>query len=386
MFRINRLLLFGLILLLSRCGKNDTVQPTAPPAPIKPPVVVTDTVRYAALFYFANFGDSMFSSGNISTSGDVFINNQQSPAFSPYAYLNFWGKPAWAATHGDGTIKNNYRFYFNGDPNQPNEALLNYHADLISKAGVDLIILDFTNGAQDFANGPTYISSTTALLNTWQKRMRAGLQTPKIAFFVKNEGALSVVETAFFAKYDSALFFNYLGKKLLLVGQPDVTLGNSDVNQPAVPTNGKFANYTTRHCWGLNNTGKCWQFKVNADVPPPPFMYNGKAEQMCAPVATQASYMTQDGINPTAGAIGRSNGAYFQKYMQAATLNKPKFVFIHSWNEWAAQNLNKTDPTKPYLTDLWGTEYSADIEPMAGGHGDFYYQLMKTEIAKFKKN
>lgn len=370
------------ILLFSFCGKKQD----ALPVNIEPVRAVesTSSVRYAALFYFANFGNSMFTTGNISPSGDVFINDQQTPAYSPYAWLNFWGKPAWAATHGDGTIKNNYRYYFNNDPAQPNDALLNYHADLISSAGVDLIVLDFTNGAQDFTNGPTYISATKALLNSWQKRKRAGLKTPQIAFFVKDETALSVVETTFFANYDANLFFNYLGKKLLLVARPIATLGAGDVNQPAVPTTGIYANYTARHCWGLNNSGSCWQFKVNSNIPPPAFMYNGKPEQMCAPVATQASYMTQDGINPTAGAQGRQNGDYFKKYMAAATSVKPKFVFIHSWNEWCAQNLNKVDPSKPWLTDIWRTEYSADIEPMSGGHGDLYYQMMKTEIAKFK--
>nr|WP_294898197.1 hypothetical protein [uncultured Pedobacter sp.] len=386
---MKNILLACTILLFSFCGKKDTTQPVKPPPPPPKPTPVVDSVRYAALFYFANFGDSMFTNSNTSPSGDVFIYNLQTPAYSPYTLLNFWGKPAWAAKHGDGTIKNNYRFYFNNDPAQPNDSLLYYHADLISKAGVDLIVLDFTNGAQDFKSGPTYISATTALLNSWQKRMKAGLLTPKVAFFVKDESALTVVEDKFFSKYSPDLFFNYLGKKLLLVGQPDPTLGNSDKKQPAVPINGKFANYTTRHCWGLDNSGTCWQFKVNSDVPAKPFMYNGKPEQMCAPVATQASYMTQDGINPTAGAKGRKNGDYFKIHMAGAIRVKPKFVFIHSWNEWAAQNLNKdgaNPSTTPWLVDIWGTEYSADIEPMAGGHGDQYYQLMKEEIAKFKKN
>ncbi len=387
LLKIRNILIACTILLFSFCGKKQDPQPQPIKIdPPKPPVVEVDTVRYAALFYFANFGDSMFSSGNTSPSGDVYINNKQTPAFSPYAYLNFWGKPAWAANHGDGTIKNNYRFYFNGNPTQSNDDLLNYHADLISKAGVDLIILDFTNGAQDFSNGPTYISGTKALLNSWGKRMKAGLPTPKVAFFVKDETALTVVENTFFNVYDSNLFFNYLGKKLLLVARPDMAYGNSDKLQPAVPTAGKFANYTARHCWGLDNSGSSWQFKVNSDVPAKAFMFNGKPEQMCAPVSTQASYMTQDGINPTAGAQGRRNGDYFRIHTAGAILIKPKFLFIHSWNEWAAQNLNQADPTKPYLTDLWGTEYSADIEPMAGGHGDKYYQIMKEEIAKFKKN
>lgn len=114
------------------------------------------------------------------------------------------------------------------------------------------------------------------------------------------------------------------------------------------------------------------------------FQYKGKAEQMCAPVATQASYQTQDGINPVAGAVGRQDGPYFKKYMQAAKAAKVKFVFIHSWNEWHALNLGPSQ-SAPYYVDQWNTEYSSDIEPMYGGHQDRYYQLMKDEIAKFRR-
>ncbi|MFT4154877.1 hypothetical protein [Parafilimonas sp.] len=344
-----------------------------------------DAVRYAALFYFPIFGASMYTPQLLSPSGDVWIMKGQIPAYSPVGQFSFWGKPLFAATHGDGTIKNNYLFYFNGDPAQTNNELLDYHADLITDAGVDLIVLDFTNGAADFPNGPSYISATTALCNRWQERKRNNLPIPKIAFFVQNASVLTAVETLFFNKYDAGIFFNYSGKKLLLVADALGNGNNADENQLAAPANGKFANYTARHCWGLDNSGKCWQFKVNSNVPPQAFYYNGKPEQMCAPVATQATYMTSDGIHAETGAQGRNGGAYFKKYMEAAIAVKPKFVFIHSWNEWAAGNWGESQQ-KPVFVDQWLTEYSSDIEPMDGGHGDMYYTLMKEEIAKFKSN
>lgn len=373
-----------MLLVMISCKKKDIIITPAPIIPTTPVDASSDTNRYVALFYFSGFGETLYAPQALSGSGDAWIQNAQTPAYSPPSFVCFWGKPKWAATHGDGTLKNNYRFYYNNDPSQTNDSLLDYHAQLIVDAGVDLIVLDFTNGANDFPNGPTYVSATTALLNRWQKRLQLGMPVPKISFFVRNENALTVVENRYFSKYNKDLFFNYLGKKLLLVAKPNDNLGEGDAAQPAVPVSGKYANYTARHCWGLMTNSSCWQFKVNADVPPPPFQYKGKAEQMCAPVATQASYQTQDGINPVAGAIGRQGGAYFKKYMQAAKAAKVKFVFIHSWNEWHALNLGPSQAT-PYYVDQWNTEYSSDIEPMDGGHQDRYYQLMKDEIAKFRQ-
>ncbi|CAF1172212.1 unnamed protein product [Didymodactylos carnosus] len=338
-----------------------------------------NNTRYVAIFYFANWGETMYSSDALSPkTDDAWIMNGQTPAFSPYDISNFWGKPQFAASHGDGSIKNNYRFYFNNDTAQTNNALLDWHADLLTEAGVDLVILDFTNGASDFPHGPTYVSATVALCNRWQWRLEQQLPIPKIAFFVKDENALVTVENKFFNKYNSDMFFSYLNKKLLLVAQPDPNFGPSDHRQPAVPTTGSFAKYTARHCWGLDTTGSYWQFKVNSRTPPSAFYYNGQPEQMCAPVATQSTYMTMDGINPYAEAQGRQNGSYFRTYMAAATATKPKFILIHSWNEWTAANWNTQ--SVPHFVDQWITEYSSDIEPMYGGHRllpiTFYVQVL----------
>ena len=338
--------------------------------------------KQVGIFYFSNFGHYLYQPERLSPSGDSWIMQQQNPPYSPNGIINFWGKPLFASTHGDGTIKNNYVFYFNGDPNQTNNALLDNHADLITQAGIDFIVLDFTNGALDFPDGPSYISATKALCKRWQERMNAGLPVPKIVFFVKDEVALDVVESTFFNVYRQDMFYTYLNKKLLLTAMPFMNLSQGDPGQPAVPTHGKYANYTARHCWGLDNSGSYWQFKVNSDVPPPPFYYNGQPEQMSVPVATQATYMTTDGVNPSAGAKGRSNGDYFVKYMDAAINANVKFAFIHSWNEWITGNWGQQ--SAPHFVDQWLQEYSSDIEPMTGGHGWYYYDLMKTKIAQFK--
>lgn len=352
--------LIGIVVLISLLYLSQTTQ--------------AQSERYTTIFYSVWANQAMPSS---LYGSDVY--NMSSTVYSPYPSFNWWGKPAYAATHGDGTIKNNYLMYLNNDPAQPNNGLLDYHADLLSQAGIDFITLDLTNGTQQ-----AIVDGAKALCTRYQWRITNGYPTPKIAFWVLNETTLQAIETQIFNVYNANLFFNYLNKKLLLVAQPNSALSSADPAQPAVPTLGSFANYTTRHCWGLAGVnGQYWCFKSNQTTPPPAFYYNGEPEQMSAAMATQSSYMTMNGTTAYTGAIGRQNGAFFNTYIEAAKTVQPKFLFIHSWNEWTAQNLGTQ--AVPYFTDLWRQEYSADIEPMDGGHTDQYYQLMKTKIGEFKR-
>ncbi len=341
--------------------------------------------NYVGIFYHVDFGDSLnnfYKVKDISPASDVWLVDGQTPSYGDKGSLNFWGKPAWAASHGDGTVKNNYVMYLNGNVNTPNDSLLYYHANLLSQAGVDFVVIGLTNGLFDVNGQSSFISGTQALCASWSKRMMQGLPTPQIVLWVRNESDLLLCENLIYNKFPSGLFFNYLGKKLLLVVNPNDSLSTTDPNQPAVPTEGDFANYTARHCWGLQNIPSFWQFKINDSIPPGPFMYNGQPEEMCATLAVQATYMTVDGINPDKGAIGRQNGAYFIKYVNAAIAAKPKFLFINGWNEWHALNVGTQQI--PFLTDQWNQEYSSDTEPMSGGFGDQYYQLLKQEVAAFK--
>ena len=318
--------------------------------------------KYVTIFYACWANECL----NTTYGDDVYI--MGITPYSPYPEWNWWGKPLYAATTGDGTIKNNYKLYFDS-PDNPNRDLIDRHANLLDSAGIDFITLDLTNGTQT-----KIFNGAKAICKRYQERYNQGLHSPQIIFWVQDSVCLQKVETEIFNVFQSEIFFEYLGKKLVNVAGGNI--------QPAIPTEGIFSKYTCRRMWGLNNTGSFWQFKVNSVNPPPPFYYNGEPEQMCAPVATQSTVMTNDGINPWSGAVGRQNGAYFVKYMDAAINAGVKFVFIHSWNEWTAQNLG-TQQT-PMFVDQWKTEYSSDIEPMYGGHGWDYYDLMREKISEFK--
>lgn len=351
-----------------------------------------DKEKYACIFYFSGYGDGFMNQTNIAPStDDCWIMEGQEPKFGGLGSINWWGKPFWAGVNenGNGKIKDYYRFYFNGDPNQVNEELLNWHADLLTDADIDIAVLDFTNAAADYApNGPYYISATKALCKCWQERLRKNLKTPKIVFFFNNQAALQRIEQEFFNVYDKELFFNYLGKKFILCADPgfekrggvddrwDITLS------PAVPTEGIYGNYTTRHCWGLLadnpnvGPGKYWTFKeLMLDPLPTPFYYRGEPEQLCVTTAC-ASYN-----NGTIHGVGRENGATFQKFMNKAKQVQPKFVFIHSWNEWNAANQSANGG---HFIDQYIDTHSSDIEPMWGGHGFKYYDLMRKNLAEYK--
>ena len=342
--------------------------------------------RQVGIFYFTNYGHHYYE-GSMGPD-DSWIMNGQSPAFGPTGSGNFWGKPLWAATHTTGRIKDNYLYYFNKDTAQVNADMIDWHADLIKNANIDFIILDFTNRLVDYAGGPSYFSGTKALCKRYEQRFAAGLPTPKIVFWVRNAADLATAEKNFFSKYDSHIFYSYLGKKLLLVAD---AIGNdivNDPNQPAVPVNGSFANYTTRHCWGNmsdNLEGTSWQFKDLDDTPPAAFYYNGQPEEMCAPVANQGC------SNGNAGGPGRQNGTFFIKYMTAAKAVGPKFLFVHSFNEWTAGNYSTSNSqVSPSFVDQWCVEGSSDIEPHYGGYelgnSSVYYELVKEQISEFKES
>lgn len=66
----------------------------------------------------------------------------------------------------------------------------------------------------------------------------------------------------------------------------------------------------------------------------------------------------------------------------------PPFLFLTGWNEWVAMRFgsdSKFHGAGPVtFVDQYNTEYSRDIEPMKGGHGDAYYYQMVDYIRRYK--
>jgi hypothetical protein len=70
----------------------------------------------------------------------------------------------------------------------------------------------------------------------------------------------------------------------------------------------------------------------------------------------------------------------------------PAFIFITGWNEWTAgrfpQEKGKVDPFYGMgpvsFVDQFNHEYSRDIEPVRGGHGDVYYYQLISYVRRYK--
>ncbi len=86
----------------------------------------------------------------------------------------------------------------------------------------------------------------------------------------------------------------------------------------------------------------------------------------------------------TPGAIDR--GLNFQEQAERALKEDPEFVFITGWNEWIAGRFPEFAGVKlPVMfVDEFNQEFSRDIEPMIGGHGDNYYYQMVSFIRRYK--
>ena len=83
-----------------------------------------------------------------------------------------------------------------------------------------------------------------------------------------------------------------------------------------------------------------------------------------------------------------TTGRNFTEQWQRVFEVDPPFVFITGWNEWIAGRFDATapfyQPGPVTFVDQFSPEYSRDIEPMKGGHGDNYYYQAIANIRRYK--
>ncbi len=83
-----------------------------------------------------------------------------------------------------------------------------------------------------------------------------------------------------------------------------------------------------------------------------------------------------------------ATGRNFAEQWQRALDIDPPFIFVTGWNEWIAGRFDIHapfyQPGPVTFVDEFDPEYSRDIEPMRGGHGDNYYYQMIANIRRYK--
>lgn len=274
----------------------------------------------------------------------------------------YWGKPALG--------------YYRSD----DKKVIRTHMKQLAEAKVDFIIIDYTNmnpraGFSRGTNGwNMHVDSPLkAILETILEMRKSGIRTPYVLLWVwtGNNGGYNVFEgwdsvntiyDDFYkqSKY-SDIWVYWGGKPFFITTSPTPAEKERDI--------------VTRSMWGLNGVSRYDWTYLEIDNDKPAKDKNGNVEQIGVSTAMQRTYMSEP------SAVCRRNGETFHTQWETAFKYHPKVVTITWWNEWTAGCLNGGT-----FTDEYSQECSRDIEPMSGGHGARYYEMMKEYISAYKSN
>lgn len=265
--------------------------------------------------------------------------------------------------------------------------VLRKHAQMLSDAGVDVVIFDVTNQ-------PTYQENYTALCEAWTQVRKDGGQTPQIAFLTPFGDPPRVVRKLYDHLYGPGLYkdlwFVWKGKPLILADPDKVDPEFRDFFTYRKPQAGYFEGPTGPNQWG-------WLEKypqhIFYDTQNRPEQMTVGVAQNCTVDKTPVAFTVPDTMGRSwhngkrdmrRGAVNL--GLNFAEQWNRALEVDPEFIFITGWNEWIAGRFDEFNGIKQPVAfvDQYNQEYSRDIEPMLGGHSDNYYYQMVDYIRKFK--
>lgn len=295
----------------------------------------------------------------------------------------------------DGRWGNYFQFHYWAEPalgyyTSSDKEVIRTHMTQLADAGVDFIIIDNTNANYSAWAGSYWDSMVTrpckAILDTILEMKAEGKKTPHVVFWNRTKSGgtecgwrtCEVIYEQFYrtGKYaDCWVYWN--GKPLMLCAASSFP---NQMKHSGFKYVEKFTmrDMTVKIYMGRNiKLGKSeWTF-LN-DGAEPCKDANGNYEQISVYVARQTDYMSN-----TSSAIGRDGGRTFLRQWKRVFETNPKIVTLTWWNEWIAQRQHDINGRVTFV-DNYTEEYSRDIEPMKGGHGDKYYQWMKQYIAAYK--
>ena len=336
--------------------------------------------KFVGLFYFLWLGQNgdqgPFDISKITKADPSAMTNPASPLWGPMYAPHHWGESI-------------FDYYVGDDP-----AVLRKHAQMLADAGVDVIIFDVTNQL-------TYPTSWQALCGVFDQARRDGLKVPQIAFLCPFGDPAKVVGELWDQLYGKNLYpelwFRWQGKPLIIA---DPTLPNTPPDRKAKmrdfftfrkPQPDYFKGPTGPDQWGwlevfpqhvfMNASGKPEQMTVGVAQN----AVDGKLGVLSNPQSYGRSF--HNGKEPPADATDDTGRNFAEQWKRALEVDPP-FIFITGWNEWIA---GRFDAKAPFhgagpvsFVDEFNQEFSRDIEPMKGGHGDAYYYQMIANIRRYK--
>ncbi|MBI1290121.1 hypothetical protein GC173_02590 [bacterium] len=300
----------------------------------------------------------------------ILAANPTNPAWGPLHAFHFWGEPQFG-------------YYLSSD-----EFVMARHVQMLGDIGVDVLFLDVSNG---YSYPNNYLKLCTIL----ESLRDAGRPVPKITFLAYNNAPVSVqaVWRDFYSKgLHRDCWFLWEGKPLILTPPASIPPEAADF-------------FTVRESWAwsdpnqwFGNGHEKWPWLDNT---PQAFGWDTDPTQPTAmPVAAAGHPVTNvgrshhGGAQPAGADLHSEQGLYFDEQWQQALKRDPRLVFVTGWNEWVAMrfesdgNMHMGGKRVPkggsFFVDQYTQEFSRDIEPMRGGHGDNYYYQLAANIRRFK--
>jgi len=325
--------------------------------------------RFVGIFYFLTQGRDISELPNdiskILPQDPDILTKPDSPLWGPRGPY-YWGQPL-------------YGYYNSMDP-----WVLRRHATLLADAGIDTVIFDTTNRI-------TYRNVYSKICEVWSQIRQEGGRTPQICFMVNTkagEAAQEIFNDLYKPGLYPELWFRWQGKPLLIC----------DPNEASAEVKAFFTLRKAHWPFTMVNTHNAWYWEATY---PQPYSYDtdpAKPEQVNVSVAQNLHMSTGKPVNMSQkNARGRSfhdgeqnigprsvnQGYNFAEQWQRAFELDPPFVMVTGWNEWTAGKSSR--PGLPVVfVDQFDQEFSRDIEPVKGLHGDNYYYQMVANIRRYK--
>lgn len=295
------------------------------------------------------------------------------------------------------------------------EWIIRRHARQLCDAGVDLIVLDNTNDH-------IYEDVFRFIADVFRRMRAEGEPTPQIACLASQKSVELLWDKIYSRGLYADLWFRWKGKPLLLFGQ-HVTGNRQQVNDVRFPK-AITDFFTIRQSWAW--TTLRWYDDGHDEWPwvdhyPQSVGWSESPDRAeYVPVAVAEHPLSNigrsfhDGVQPETDRYDvtpdTDKGLYFAEQWSRALEVDPEFVFVTGWNEWTAGQMTrrhedydeemrqwdffpgancgkggrKIEMGESYFIDQYNQEYSRDIEPMKGGHGDNYYYQLMAAVRRYK--
>lgn len=371
----------------------------------------TQKDRFVGIFYHNWHHDFMNGTVNadrkaprnvsqIIRENDDALNNSR--VWGPNISYHYWGEPLFG-------------FY----DLSVDEYVIRKHAQMLTDAGIDTIILDYSNYATSGVHSEAgYMrSSLKNILDTFVKIRSEGGDTPGVVFLLTWNGeyngpAVKRFYNDFYSKDEyKDLWFNWEGKPLILAQNTTVPDEIKD-----------FFTYRKPHpLYTPVTEPNAWPW-LSIYPQEPAYTATDDCEMVAVGVAQNwtdsLDFMSAQDENGNFIARGRSYtvggnnvltnnpispeykseyGANLQQQFDRAIELDPEMILITGWNEWIAARFleipswaassKKEVPPFGGFCDVFSTEFSRDAEPTReGGLGDNFYNQLVINIRRFKGN